>query len=331
MFGVRQRNVLDDRALGLEDSDGFADGQFDFGVEAFAEKFAHDPDPEVLGGVVEVGQVVGNEFVDAGGVLRVVAGHYAEHQGGVGDVVGKRAGLVQRTGEGDQAVSADPAIGGLEADDPAERGGLADRAAGVGPEGDGREVGGDGGGRTARRAAGNPLEVPGVAGRSVVAVLGGRAHRELVHVRFADQDRVGLAKFADDRGVVRRAEVFQHPRPAGRRLPLGAEDILDRDRDPGERAEPVAPGASGVDRAGVVEHPIGIAVQESVDLTVEAVDPVEVGADGFLGRDRLGRQGLAELEGGGRGRVHARAAGGFGGIGTRRSGRLGSILSRAKT
>ena len=45
--------------------------------------------------------------------------------------------------------------------------------------------GGHGRGRAAGAAAGNAVEVPGVGGRAVGRVLGGRAHGELVHVRLA--------------------------------------------------------------------------------------------------------------------------------------------------
>ena len=50
---------------------------------------------------------------------------------GVTGVAPERSDLVERAGEGDEAVAADPAVGRLHPDDPAERGRLADRAAGV--------------------------------------------------------------------------------------------------------------------------------------------------------------------------------------------------------
>ena len=68
----------------------------------------------------------------------------------VGDVARERAGLVERRGEGDHPVAADRAVGRLEADDPAQRGGLADRAAGVGADRPRRGAGGDGGGASRR-------------------------------------------------------------------------------------------------------------------------------------------------------------------------------------
>ena len=58
----------------------------------------------------------------------------AQHQRGVGHVARERAALVERRREGDHPVAADRAVGGLEPDDPAQRRGLADRAAGVGAD-----------------------------------------------------------------------------------------------------------------------------------------------------------------------------------------------------
>ena len=89
--------------------------------------------------------------------------HRREQQRGVGDVAGQRPALVERGGEGDHPVARDRAVGRLQADDPAERGRLADRAAGVGADRAGREAAGDGRGRAAGGAAGHPLAVPGVA------------------------------------------------------------------------------------------------------------------------------------------------------------------------
>ena len=76
----------------------------------------------------------------------------------VGDVAGERAGLVERGGEGDHPVAADRAVGRLEPDDPAQRGGLADRAAGVGADRPRRRAGGHRGRarrRRSRRARGS--------------------------------------------------------------------------------------------------------------------------------------------------------------------------------
>ena len=68
-------------------------------------------------------------------------------------VVGERPDLVEARRERDQAVARDPAVGGLEPDDAAQRRGLADRAAGVGAERERREPGRHRRGRAAARAA----------------------------------------------------------------------------------------------------------------------------------------------------------------------------------
>ena len=97
--------------------------------------------PLRLQSAVSAGGVVGHRRVERGRVARVVAGDDVHHQRGVGDGARQRADLVERGGEGDQAVAADPAVGRLEADDAAQRGRLADRAARVGAERERRELG----------------------------------------------------------------------------------------------------------------------------------------------------------------------------------------------
>ena len=71
---------------------------------------------------------------DRGRVAGVAALQRRQQQRRVGDVAGQRPALVERGGEGDHPVARDRAVGGLQADDPAERGRLADRAAGVGAD-----------------------------------------------------------------------------------------------------------------------------------------------------------------------------------------------------
>ena len=73
--------------------------------------------------------------VERGGVGGVVAADDVEEQGGVGHGGGQGPDLVQRAGEGHQAVAGHGAVGGLHAHHPAQGGGLADRAPGVGAQG----------------------------------------------------------------------------------------------------------------------------------------------------------------------------------------------------
>ena len=112
------------------------------------------------------------------------------------DVVGERADLVQRAGEGDQAVAAHRAVGGLEPHHAAQRGRLADGAAGVGAQGPGGFGGGDAGGGAATGAARHPVEIPGVPRGLEGGVLGGAAHGELVHVQLAQEDEPAARSLA---------------------------------------------------------------------------------------------------------------------------------------
>ena len=113
---------------------------------------AGDPDPQARE-VLAVGQLDPALDPDRGRVVAVATLHQPEQQRGVGDVARQRPALVERGGEGDHPVARDRAVGRLQADDPAQRRGLADRAAGVGADRPGREPAGDRGRRAARGAA----------------------------------------------------------------------------------------------------------------------------------------------------------------------------------
>ena len=120
--------------------------------------------------------------------LRVVAADHLVQQGRVEHGAGHGAGLVEGVGQRDEPVARHPAVRRLHPDRARHRARLADGAAGVGADRERRLVRRHGRGRAAAGAAGDPAEVPRVAGRAVGRVLGGGAHRELVHVGLA-QDR----------------------------------------------------------------------------------------------------------------------------------------------
>ena len=105
---------------------------------------------------------------------------------------------------GDQPVARDAAVGRFEADDPAQRGRLPDRAAGVGAERHRRQPAATAAADPPLVPAGNPIERPRVARRSERRVLVRRAHRKLVAVRFAD-DRPRRRARAATRRSRRRA------------------------------------------------------------------------------------------------------------------------------
>ena len=101
-----------------------------------------------------------------GGVARIGSGEDGERPAGVLDGAGDRTDLVHRGGVSHQAPARDPTPGRPEADDAAERRGLADRAAGVRAQRQGHAGGGDRHRRAAGRAARDPRQVPRVAGRA---------------------------------------------------------------------------------------------------------------------------------------------------------------------
>ena len=110
---------------------------------------------------------------------------------GVGDGGGERTDLVERAREGDEPVTRHEAVGRLDPDHPAERRRLTDRTAGVRAERERHETRRDRGGAPPGGTTGHPVQVPRVVGRPEGGVLRRRAHRELVEVRLADDDRAG--------------------------------------------------------------------------------------------------------------------------------------------
>ena len=140
------------------------------------------------------------------------------------------------------------------------------------PRGHGRRA-------AAGRAARHAGAVPRVERRAVGGVLVRRAHRELVLVGLAQQRGARLRQPAHDRGGVGRAVALQDPRARLRRHALGAEEVLDRERDAGQRTSVLA--------RLLVGHP-----QEGVELVGRGAVAV--------GLEELAAVELAALHGGGR-------------------------------
>ncbi len=205
-----------------------------------------------------------------------MAGHGREEVGGVLHGPRERADLVERRAEGEQAVARDAAVGRLEADDAAQRRRLADRAAGVGAERDRREAGRDRDRRAAARSARDAIERPRVARHAERRVLGRRAHRELVAVGLAEDDRAGRFEALDGGRGVGRHEALEDPRGRGRRHVARAEVVLHRHRHAEQR--PIGGGGVlGVERRGPRQHPRRIDVQEGAEPAAGRVPAVEPG------------------------------------------------------
>src|SRR5687768_13140994 len=99
------------------------------------------------------------------------------------NVIRHRPDLVERAGEGDETVAADATVRRLQSDDPTEACRLTDRTSRVASQRQRSHPGCDSGSAPARGASGSVIGVPGIARRFEGAVLGGRAHRELVEIR----------------------------------------------------------------------------------------------------------------------------------------------------
>ena len=203
---------------------------------------------------------IGQRDVGAGAVVRVVARHLLQQQRAVLDRPGQRPGLIERARERDDAKARAAAVGRLHADDAAERSRLADRAAGIGAGGAQAQFRRDRRGRAAGAAARDQRRrgarfSPRINRRSEVAGNVGRAHRKLVQVGLAEQDRARPPQVGRDGRFVRRHEAFQDPRARGRPDAAGAEQILDRERDALERPG-LAAGQAPVGLGRHLERPL---------------------------------------------------------------------------
>ncbi len=179
------RDLLDPRAGRGERVGRLAHPGRDIGIGRVEELGEH-ADPESVDPVLDAREDRRDRLVERRRVAGIVAADHVEEQRGVGDRGRERADLVERAGEGDQAVAGDRSVGRLHPDHAAERGRLADRAAGVGAERERHETGRHRRGRAARGAARDPPGVVGVVGRPEGRGLGRGAHGELVHVGLAD-------------------------------------------------------------------------------------------------------------------------------------------------
>ena len=160
-----------------------------------------------------------------------------ERGGGVLQRRGEHADMIEAPGERRDAGPRDPPVGRLEPVYAAERRRYPHRAVGVRAERERHQPGGDGGARTARRAAGDALGIARVAHRPVMRVLAGEAVGELVHVGQADEDRAGRLQPRDSRRVLRGGRgVGADPRSRAGRAPGDIEQVLGCEGPAGERS-----------------------------------------------------------------------------------------------
>ncbi len=207
---MRQADLLDDRSGPFQGGDCVADPALDVRLHPGDEVLARQPEPlatqpcrRLVVACRESDQLVRHGHRRRGRIALVAPGDRVEERSRVARVTGERPDLVERRGEGDDPVARHSAVRRLEPDDPGQCRRLADRAAGVCPDRQRRVEGRDRDRRAAAAATRHCVEVPRVRDGAVGAVLVRRAHRELVHVRLAENDSADVAKPLGDVGVIR--------------------------------------------------------------------------------------------------------------------------------
>src|SRR5262249_31969270 len=156
----RKLALLDGGAEPGAEIDRAADGVFHSRLDALAlVQLARHADAEARD-VLRLGNLDRGRQLDGRRVARVAGGNDPGDARTSAPRPRQGADRVEARGEGDDPEARDGAVGRAQADDPAERGRLLDRAAGVGAERPRSEAAGDCGGRAARGTAGDALEVP---------------------------------------------------------------------------------------------------------------------------------------------------------------------------
>ena len=223
-------------------------------------------------------------MLDARDVEAVVPGEDVQQHRGVGHAARDRAAVIERHRQWDDAADGHETVRGLQPHDAAVRRRRANRSARVGAERAVAEIRGDGGSRSARRAAGIALERPRIAHRSVIARRRRAAKRELVQIRFADDDRAGGCEAARHLRVFGGHAIVEHG-ARGRRAHTGRVDVvLEGDRNAVQRTAHAAGAPVGVERSGLRQRRFTRDRDERVDLWVVNVDAREARVHEIDGR-----------------------------------------------
>ena len=169
-------------------------GAFEAGVAQDTDSEAGDPGLDAVG---PISRIVG----EAERVAQVPARHGGEHQRGVADGAGHRAGDGDAR-EGARRPLWNAAVGGFQADKPAPRGGDAHRPAGIGADVQRPEPSRAGRARAGGRSAGGVSRVPWVARDAVQRVVAGGFPAELGGRGLTQNHRAGRFETDDHRRIV---------------------------------------------------------------------------------------------------------------------------------
>ena len=153
------------------------------------------------------------------------------------------------------------------------------------------------------RAARDHVQVPGVAHRSERGPLVRRAHRELVHVRLAEDHGAGVSQPLGDVGVVRGDVALEDPRARGALAARHRDEVLQRDRQAEQRMEGVerrsslgaGRGEAGVGRVRLGQRLLPLDHQPRVEGVVLALRDLEMRERQLARRDLAGPQARGQL------------------------------------
>jgi hypothetical protein len=202
----------------------------------------------------------------------------------------------RETAVGDARAAGDAAVGALEAEQPGEAGGDADRAAAVPARGDGDEAARHRRRRATGRTARGAGQVPRVARDAVQLGAGAVDAAELARRREAHQHGAGVTRPGDVRGRVRRHVVGERHRRLGVGPAGDLIELLDTDGHPAEGQRHVG-ASSRLPGAGRVEEGEGVELgaldgrQRGLELLDRAALAPPEGVDERAGVSRPGRVG----------------------------------------
>ncbi len=228
--------------------------------------------------------------------------HPGQQQRGVGRGARDRADHAQRV----ERVGGHQAGRGPQPDQPAERGRVPDAGREVGTVRERDHRGGHGRGGPAAAAARGQPGVIRVAGGAEDRVERLRPGTELRRVRLPDHHRAGSLEQRDVRRVEGRHVAGEDRRPVRGPDPGRLGQVLDRDRQPVQRAGELAAGGPRVQAGRDGPGLLGGERDNRVDRGVDRVDPGQRGLEQLGGRQPPGPDQPGQV--GGRGRVQLHPA-----------------------
>ncbi len=188
------------------------------------------------------------------------------HRPRLGKVVGRGAAVAAVTGQ--------PPLGRLDAEQAAEAGRYANGAAAVAARGQRTQPCRQRGRRAPAGAAGGPLDIPGITAGIAQLVLGRRGNAELRGIGLAQYDCPGLADPLHYNRVHFSGAVPEDRRTHGGVHVFGCFQVLYGDRDSVQRAQRIAPVHRFLGNASIGQSRIGSHRQIGVQFGILASSPM---------------------------------------------------------